>query len=226
MSNPNPHPRVTREEWLTSFARKLQPWFASHGEWAIPNNLRVSCGWPIAGGARSPNGSSRTIGQCFMADQSKAEVFEIFISPFLDDPIEVGATLVHEIVHAIVGAEEKHAGQFKRVAQAVGLEGKMTATHAGQDLREELGHLSASLGGYPHASVDAKYKLKPQTTRMLKGACEICGYTIRLTKQWALKGLPFCPNQDHVQLPLEERPRLALDGPITDPAKEEDTNVE
>lgn len=216
---------MTREEWLTKFARALEPWFAAHGEWAIPQNLRVSCGWPNRGGTPGPGAQNRVIGQCFDEEQSKAKQFEIFISPYLDDPIEVGATVAHEIVHAIVGVEEKHAGQFRRVAKAIGLEGKMTATHAGELLAAEIARIVNSLGAYPHASVDAKYKLKKQNTRMLKAECPACGYTIRITKVWALKGMPMCPNQDHVELPVDERPALKLEGPITDPEELEDDDV-
>lgn len=44
------------------------------------------------------------------------------------------------------------------------------------------------------AQVDAEEKIrKPQTTRLLKAACSSCGYTVRVTKRWADKGLPVCP---------------------------------
>lgn len=34
---------------------------------------------------------------------------------------------------------------------------------------------------------------KTQSTRLLKAACSSCGYTVRVTKRWADKGLPPCP---------------------------------
>ena len=54
----------------------------------------------------------------------------------LKDPLEVAATLVHELVHILaVGVEEGHRGKFTKLAKAIGLEGKMTATHAGETLK-------------------------------------------------------------------------------------------
>lgn len=34
---------------------------------------------------------------------------------------------------------------------------------------------------------------KVQSTRLLKACCTSCGYTVRVTKRWADKGLPVCP---------------------------------
>jgi hypothetical protein len=41
-----------------------------------------------------------------------------------------------------------------------------------------------------------------QTTRMLKATCPSCGFTIRLTRTWAEKGLPIC-SLDGEQFTLE-----------------------
>lgn len=213
-------PAPTREEWLLAFTKRLQPWFLAHGEWGIPDNLRVSCGWPTRG-ATSPE--NRTLGQCFQDDCSEGKVFEIFVSPYVADSLEVGAIIVHEVVHAIVGAKEKHAGQFRRVAKQVGLEGKMTSTVAGGQLLQELADIVAVVGPYPHAVLNGTTVHKPQTTRMLKIECEACGYTARVTKKWALKGLPICccqlPKLQEAGLDLNklgEKVTLSLDGPITD----------
>jgi hypothetical protein len=54
-----------------------------------------------------------------------------------------------------------------------------------------FGDLVASLGDYPHDGLTVPAKPKTQSTRMLKAMCS-CGYTIRLTKTWADKGLPTC----------------------------------
>lgn len=229
---------MTREEWLTAFAQRLQPWFAAHGEHAIPQNLKVSCGWPARGGLRS---SSPTIGQCFYEDASEGKLFEIFISPTVSDPLIAGETVAHEVVHAIVGHEEGHAGQFRSVAKAIGLEGKMTQTYAGAGLKGEIGDIIGELGPYPHAKINVVIKTKTQTTRQIKISCKECGYVARVAKSWIMKGLPICACTakklgEAINAPVSEGDRLALveewlkntlplqpDSPITD--DEGDQNV-
>ena len=49
----------------------------------------------------------------------------IFISPSLDDPVEVLDTLVHELAHAVDDCEHKHGKEFAEIAKLVGLEGDM-----------------------------------------------------------------------------------------------------
>jgi len=66
--------------------------------------------------------------------------------------------------------------------------------------RDMFGDLVASLGDYPHDGLTVPARPKTQSTRMLKAMCPECGYTIRLTKSWADKGLPYC----HVQFVLSK----------------------
>ena len=39
-----------------------------------------------------------------------------------------------------------------------------------------------------------------QTTRLLKCQCDICGYTVRVTRKWLDIGAPHCP--DHGAMPI------------------------
>jgi hypothetical protein len=117
----------------------------------------------------------------------------VFISPTLADAVEVLATLVHELAHCAVGVEHKHKGPFRKCAKAVGLEGKMTATTAGDELASQLTALSDRVGVYPHAALIHSSESKPQSTRMLKIECPECGYTVRTTAKWIEVGLPTCP---------------------------------
>jgi hypothetical protein len=71
----------------------------------------------------------------------------------------------------------------------------MTATTAGPELRVTLAEHIASIGPYPHGRLNASDRPgKKQTTRMLKAACAVTGYTVRLTKKWIDdEGAPLCP---------------------------------
>jgi hypothetical protein len=117
---------------------------------------------------------------------------EIFISPFVDDAIEVLSILTHEMLHAAVGTVNKHGPVFKQAARTVGLVGPATATQPSDALRQTLVELYAGLGTYPHAALDEAL-IPKQSTRYLKYVCpsvpchiEQAGvYTIRITAKWA-----------------------------------------
>lgn len=197
---------MTREAWLIAGVEQMTPMFKSKG-YEVPK-LRVSCGWPSIKGLSA---KSRRIGECWAAEASTDGVHQIFISPFLDQkvtPGEVLATLVHEVVHAVVGLDKKHGKEFRKCALAVGLDGKMTATFAGPELLAHIEGWEKQLGPYPHASLDAlKRPTKKQTARMLKAECKECGYTARLTKKWIEEvGWPHCPKHGamHGELPTDE----------------------
>ena len=92
-----------------------------------------------------------------------------------------------------------HRGNFARIAKAIGLTGKMTATVAGEDLKVRLSEISDGLGLFPHGALvnpgDGADGPKKQGTRMLKVECaEGSGYKARMTRQWLAEyGAPFCP---------------------------------
>jgi hypothetical protein len=86
-------------------------------------------------------------------------------------------------VHHAVGVECGHKGPFRKLAKAVGLEGKMTATTASKPLAERLHALCVKLGPYPHAKLDATLSgKKKQGTRMLKVVCTACACIVRMTR--------------------------------------------
>ena len=181
-------PEKTREEWLLTAVDVMRPWFEEAGTplgW-----VRVSVGWPAGRSAKA-----NTIGQCFkeslVADGQPA----IFISPVLTDPIEVLSTLVHELVHAALPViQNPHRGAFVKLAKAVGLTGKWTATVAGEDLKARLVTLAGLLGPFGHAAVSKGGKgRRVQGTRMLKVQCDACGCVVRMTRKWLDEvGAPRC----------------------------------
>ena len=80
----------TREAWLEAAVRQLTPIFAKAG-YTIPS-CRVSCGFASTG-VRSGH-----IGQCWSTKSSKDGINQIFVSPALEDPIEVLDTEVAQLI--------------------------------------------------------------------------------------------------------------------------------
>lgn len=135
----------TREGWLTSAMRAIEKKIFNDAGYDLPK-MRVSCGFPKATTARA-------IGQCWDTKVSADETYEMFISPTLGNPVEILATLLHEMIHACVGIDEGHKGAFRKLAKEFGLEGKMTATYAAEEteLCFYLTILGDRLGSYPGA---------------------------------------------------------------------------
>lgn len=176
-----------REAWLSDAVELMRRrLFPEHG-FSLPDEVRISVGFPH--GKRGGR-----IGECWAPEASKDGVGEIFIHPILDDPIRVLDVIAHECVHVInhkVG-QSGHGKVFSTIAKVIGLEGKMTATIAGERLTGILKEYSTVLGVFPHRALTPGVGVKRQGTRLLKGLCPGCGYVIRLTAKWSDLGLPTC----------------------------------
>ena len=164
---------MNREKYLNEAMGILKPLFLSHGH-SIPDNIRISCGFA--------RGSRKAIGQCFNEKLSKDSTIEIFICPTQSDTNRVCDILAHELIHACYPLEG-HKGNFRKCALDIGLTGKMTATVASDKLNTWIdSNIKSKLGEYPHATVsDSK---KKQSTRLIKVACDSCGYTVRISRKW------------------------------------------
>lgn len=185
---------ATREEWLVAATAALAPLFEAIGE-TIPA-VRVSVGWPGGRGKKND-----VIGQCWPTSLSADKVAQVFISPVLADGVKVLDVLTHELVHAVDDCQSGHKGRFTKVAKALGLTGKMTATVAGEDLKASLEGILEDLGEYPHAALASGQGAEgpaKQGTRMLKVECgEGSGYVVRMTRKWIDEyGTPSCPCHD------------------------------
>lgn len=135
---------------------------------------------------------------------------------------QVLLTLLHELIHVSDDCVSGHKGAFAEIATRLGFEGKMTTSEASIELAAELMIIASELGEYPHGRLDVapvhvQVGVDPegnpiietttghsgpgtQTTRYLKATCfaldennRICGYSVRITRKWADKGLPTCP---------------------------------
>ena len=104
----------TREQWLEHAAAMIRdsliPQLAGH-------RCRVSCGWPHkAAVART----SRRVGECWYPEHSTdRQSHNLFISPALQDPIEVLETLAHELIHVAAGPNVGHKGAFVKIAKSM-----------------------------------------------------------------------------------------------------------
>jgi hypothetical protein len=195
----------TREAWLEAAVTLMTPLFKSAG-YEVPK-VRVACGWPSA---RGLSAKKRVLGEAWCKTASSDKVAQIFISPLMDktvEPYAVLPVLVHEVVHTVVGNKEGHNKVFGKCARAVGLEGKLTSTIAGEKLLEACTQWDKQLGQYPHCKLDqSKRPVNKQTTRMIKCECEECGYVVRTSKKWILEvGAPHCPKHGAMHHdPIEE----------------------
>lgn len=186
---------ASREQWLNAAAaiisERFSEVFDTHfGAEGIEHlkHLHVSTGFPSRGGL------TKVIGECWASRAAADEVtHHIFINPRLDDIVEVVATLAHEMVHAADDGENKHKGPFLKAVRDLGLEGKATATFAGEAFAEWARGLDTQIGTYPHVALTPISAEKKQGTRMLKLEAECCGYVVRTTRKWLDVGNPSCP---------------------------------
>lgn len=180
---------LTREQWLREVTQRLHTEVFRDSEFnehclVVPEEIpfyRVSCGFPGGGSAR------KRIGECWSSKSSRDGATEMFISPMLDDPMTVAATLAHEMAHMYLGNDVGHKAPFKRLVYAIGLEGKATATAAGERFIEKVAPILKDVGPYPHASLVPSAR-KKQGTRLLKVTCADeageCGCVFRITAKW------------------------------------------
>lgn len=139
-------------------------------------DFRISIGFP------KHSRGGKAIAVCFAKSASSDGVNEIFINPEIDNPVEVLEANVHELIHAIDDCRSGHRGMFAAVARMVGLEGKLTATYAGDDLKATLEGYAALLGEFPHNRMDMELVHKKDGTRQRKVICsavQSCGFIFR-----------------------------------------------
>ena len=176
--------------WLQDAIPCLEPYLSLVGP--RPADVRVFVGFPSTGGTAKRR---RVIGQCWAPEASKDGSVQIFISPMIAEPVEVLATLLHELLHAVVGNRHKHDKTFAHACRAVGLEGRPTATEAGEDLAGALKAIAEELGPYPHAPLSFDKDAPKSKGRMMKAYCindecpdleagEGKPFTTRLTRLW------------------------------------------
>jgi len=167
-----------REQWFNAALPLLQDKVFGPNNLVIPDNVRIGVGTLSSRSAAAKNAK---LGVCFPSERSASNMIEIFLSPELEESSRVLDVICHELIHAIDGNENGHKGPFRTMAKAIGLEGKMTATVAGERLNATLSEIVTVIGNYPHEKLDTT-AVKKQTTRMLKVECDDCGWNFRTNK--------------------------------------------
>ena len=182
---------ANREAWLTLITNKyVRPLFKSKG-YTIPANVRLSCSLASSGIHTKKHQKKFTLGECYSPSMSSDNTIQIMIVPTLADSARVIDVLIHELCHATVGNAEGHNKVFGLCARSVGLEGKLTSTHAGDWLKAMIEQWVKDEGEYPHSQLNARYT--KQSTRNLACKCLKCGYAIRTTSKWLKLAMPKCP---------------------------------
>lgn len=179
------HKFKTREEWLGFVTQELRPVYKAVGA-PIPKEVRFAIGFTSAGYR------SKAIGECHDYKASGDKHAEIFIKPDQDKAVLVAGILAHELVHAAVGNKEGHKGKFRTTCLALGFTRKMRSALPDTKMQTEvMDPILKNAGPLPHRKLTT-YRIKKQTTRLLKAECKTCGYVVRLSAKWAAVGLPFC----------------------------------
>ena len=185
---------MTREEYLNRGIDVLRPIFDVHQR-PIAKAIRVTCGFP------STFKRTGTLGECFPDTSSGDGHFEILISPTIADPVKVFEVLIQQLCRTTSGAMSYTSNAFFIIASAMGLRpvaNKWAFVEGDATFADKYVELIGELGDYPHAEINLSAQTT-QTTRMLRAYCECLGsepkeqFSVRLTKKWALKGMPICP---------------------------------
>lgn len=184
----------TREGWLLAAAARMRElvFTTEDVDFVVPE-FRVSVGWPK--GKRS---TTTVIGECFNTANFEDKIPQIYISPILEESLELLGCLAHEMIHALDDCQNGHRGHFAYVFKRIGMTGKRTQCAVGEELTLVLKTIADELGEYPHSKMGRgagkKSGPKKQTSRMLPIKCTDgdCGYSLRTTRVWIEKGLPTC----------------------------------
>jgi len=180
---------LNREGWLMEVSAYLRS--VVFKDWKIVP-FRVTCGWPSK---HASSAKGRRVGECHGARLSKDGHHEIFISPVLDNPLEVTGVLCHELAHVAAGVDAQHGKEFLRVCRQVGLDkGKPGSVMPGERLNKRLDEFLKSVPVYPHSAL-----LTPAKTTLARPAvsiklvCQECACSIRIAKKdFERVGAPVC----------------------------------
>ena len=175
----------TREDYLQTAAELISEYhLQDKGLAPEPGSFRVACGFA--------RGKQRKDLAVFKREQSDAHLNEIFISPYVNDTLEVLKLLAEGLAEA--SADCSTAGKQARREAAI------------TDSTRTAEKVKMAVGDYPHEPIK-----KPATggTRQLKCECAdpACGAVWRASSKWVeqMVGCPVCMGA-----------KLILDGELTD----------
>lgn len=175
----------TREEWLNGAVKELEPELIKQKKLLAGKYPHFNKPFPSIKVSVTQPTKSNAIGHCWSDKASEGGHFEIFITAKEDNPMRVLDILTHELCHAVDGLISGHGTAFKRLAYAMGLTGKPTATVASEEFIEKYKPIIESkLGDYPHAKMNLSSSKKKQKTRLIKVSCTGCDNSYRQTQKF------------------------------------------
>jgi ssDNA-binding Zn-finger/Zn-ribbon topoisomerase 1 len=184
---------TTREQWLIALTDALRPAFKAQAK-PLPSKIRLSVGYPSTGG------KSKTIGQCHHHLSSADGHTEIFIRPDRHETLDVAAIVLHELCHAALGPGFKHGKEFKALATAMGLEGPMRSTTAGEAAIKLLRPLVKELKPFPHSAltlVSGGGPARPSDSTSFRNLnCPECRFHAKVRADQMSWGRLICPQCD------------------------------
>ena len=153
---------VDRESWLKRVVEIVEQDILNEHQASMPEKWEISCGFA---------GNAKAIGVAFSNTACKdGETYQIFISPILgnNDKVNLMQTILHEMLHCVATIEVGHKGEFKRLARAIGLEGRLTHTYVSDTnpLAELLLKCYNKVGvEYPHKEIIPEVKEKKERVK-------------------------------------------------------------
>ncbi len=175
----------TREQWLNGAVKELEPELIKQKKLLAGKYPHFNKPFPSVKVSVTQPTRGKAIGTCWSDKASSEGYYEIFITAKEDNPMRVLDILTHELCHAVDGLISGHGTAFKRLAYAMGLTGKPTATVASAEFIEKYKPIIESkLGDYPHAKMNLESSTKKQKTRLIKVSCRGCDNIFRQTRKY------------------------------------------
>jgi hypothetical protein len=172
-----------REDWLTKAARMLRLMLLEDSDVSTKAKIRVSCGFP--------KGSRRLASMTTPRGLSGDQTNEIFISPEIDQPVELLERLAIELVNAEFDATGFAKGSPAHYAlQRIGVASLKDHRFVGSTA-PLFTKMATALGEYPHVAMN-RHELKKDGTRQIKVECTECRAIWRASRQWVDR-MSQCP---------------------------------
>ena len=139
-----------KEAYLKAAFQKVIPQFYESGFPIdeIEENIEITC----TDIRKSWGGYCK---QTISDDYYPEEKYQIVINNSVDNGFNAIEVLIHEVCHAIQyhlyqGDVRPHGKEFKAIAEAVGLTGRMTQTYADTELKIKISEWEKEIEVYPH----------------------------------------------------------------------------
>ena len=155
----------------------------------LPEDIEFSASFPARAALPSSNGGSHTVGVCYPREMSQDKHILVHVSPLIGDELEALAILAHELCHASDNCSSGHRNHFRKTALDIGLEGKMTSTHAGDQLIAKLKGMVDVLGEYPQVSLAVQKRVSGTRNLLIECVNPQCGLKMRTSKKQIDEGI-------------------------------------